>query len=64
LGLCSILSLLGKIGSGTLSTIIAPETHIFSKATLLMGVRIAQNFLGSQIFWNLPILVIGKQTPK
>jgi len=29
---------------GTLSTIIAPETHIFPKATLLMGFRIAQNF--------------------
>jgi hypothetical protein len=38
---------------GTLSTIFTPETNRFPKATFLVGVRIAQNFRGSQIFLEL-----------
>jgi hypothetical protein len=38
---------------GTLSTIVEPETHLFSKATLLLGEMITQNFLIRQFFSEL-----------
>jgi hypothetical protein len=44
---------LSKIGSWGLSANIEPETHLFSKATLLVGDMIAQNFLILQFFPEL-----------
>jgi len=44
---------LSKIGRWGLSTNIEPETHLFSKATLLVGDMIAQNFLILQFFAEL-----------
>jgi hypothetical protein len=38
---------------GTLSPIFDPKTNLFPQATLLVEVRIAQNFLLSQIFSEL-----------
>jgi hypothetical protein len=44
---------LSKIGRWGISTNIEPETHLFSKATLLVGDMIAQNFLILQFFAEL-----------